>query len=299
MLEITAYAKVNLFLEITGKLPSGYHTVDTVMQSVSISDSIAMGLIPKKNGVMLHVDDNNIPADERNIAYKVAKKYLEESGADCGVEMFLKKRIPSEAGMGGGSADGAAVLVGMNELCGRLLDVSKLCGIASGIGADVPFCINGGTQRLGGIGTEHIESFRSPELFLVVAKPNTGVSTPTAYRYLDGLYKNFENHSPVSSNELVEALRNGSDSVINDLMFNRFEEASRGLCPESNELISFMADRSLGALLSGSGAAVFAIADSESQALELENCIKNKYSDYFVTSAKTVPSGCIINDRHF
>lgn len=295
MLEITAYAKVNLFLEITGKLPSGYHTVDTVMQSVSISDSIAIGLIPKRMGVLLHVDNDNIPTDGRNIAYKAAAKYLEASGADCGVEIYLKKNIPSEAGMGGGSADGAAVLVGINELCGGLLDDSKLCGIASTIGADVPFCINGGTQRLGGIGTDHIESFCSPELFLVVAKPNSGVSTPAAYGYLDELYKNFEGHSAVSSNELVEALRSGNDSVLQRFMFNRFEEASRGLCPESNELISFMAERSHGALLSGSGAAVFAVADGERQALALESSIRNKYSDYFVTLAKTVPSGCTIN----
>ncbi len=296
MLEITAYAKINLFLEITGKLPSGYHTVDTVMQSVSLSDSIGIELISKDRGIILHVGDKHIPSDERNIAYRAARKYLEATKADCGVEIHLKKGIPSEAGMGGGSADGAAVLVGINKLCGGLLDNRELSGIASTIGADVPFCIEGGTQRLGGIGTDHIESFSSPELTLVVAKPCTGVSTPAAYGYLDTLYNDFSEHSSVSSAELVEALRSRKDNLIRKLMFNRFEEASRGLCPESNELISFMSERSLGALLSGSGAAVFAIAENDNQAIELEKSIRTHYPDYFVTTANTVPSGCIIKD---
>lgn len=296
MLEITAYAKINLFLEITGKLPSGYHTVDTVMQSVSLSDSIGMELLAKKRGIILHVEDQHIPSDERNIAYRAAIKYLEATKADCGVEIYLKKGVPSEAGMGGGSADGAAVLVGINKLCGGLLDNRELCKIASAIGADVPFCIEGGTQRLGGIGTDHLERFSSPELTLVIAKPYVGVSTPAAYGYLDTLYNDFIEHSAVSAIELVEALRNRNDNLIYKFMFNRFEEASRGLCPESNELISYMNERSLGALLSGSGAAVFAIAENDNQAIELKNSIRNQYPDYFVSTAKTVTSGCIIKD---
>jgi 4-diphosphocytidyl-2-C-methyl-D-erythritol kinase len=255
-----------------------------------------MELLAKKRGIILHVEDQHIPSDERNIAYRAAIKYLEATKADCGVEIYLKKGIPSEAGMGGGSADGAAVLVGINKLCGGLLDNRELCKIASAIGADVPFCIEGGTQRLGGIGTDHLERFSSPELTLVIAKPCVGVSTPVAYGYLDTLYNDFSEHSAVSATELVEALRNRNDNLIYKFMLNRFEEASRGLCPESNELISYMNERSLGALLSGSGAAVFAIAENDNQAIELKNSIRNQYPDYFVSTAKTVTSGCIIKD---
>ena len=194
MLKIKANAKINLFLEITGKLDNGYHTVDTIMQSVSLSDRLDISLAPKSEGITILCNVSGIPTDERNIAYKIARAYFDRIGADCGAVISIDKNIPSEAGMGGGSADGAAVLWGLNDLCGDALDYGSLVSLAAEKGADIPFCIKGGTQRLQGIGAEPIAEYNSPELPLVIVKPDCGVSTPLAYRCLDSMFGDFFNH---------------------------------------------------------------------------------------------------------
>ena len=122
MLSLSANAKINLFLEITGKRSDGYHTVETVMQEISLADGISLRLLPRSEGIKLKANISTIPLDERNIAYKAASKYIALSSVDCGVEITLNKKIPHEAGMGGGSSDGAAVLAGLNELCSEALN---------------------------------------------------------------------------------------------------------------------------------------------------------------------------------
>ena len=293
MLKINANAKINLFLEITGKLPNGYHTVDTVMQSVSLADSLELELIPKSEGIKLSCNLPALPLDERNIAYKTARAYLEATNADCGVRININKSIPSEAGMGGGSADGAAVLVGINSLCGVLLSEYELETIASKHGADIPFCIEGGTQRLLGIGTERIEKYSSPSLPLVIAKPQSGVSTPQAYRLLDSIFSDFEDHVPMSPEGVIDFIC-GKPGGCSEVLFNRFEYVLDELCPASKELIGFLKDRSHGSLLCGSGAAVFAIADSMAHARLLADEVKNNYGNCSVWTAETVPCGCSI-----
>lgn len=293
MLKINANSKINLFLEITGKLPDGYHTVDTVMQSVSLADTVELELISHADGIQILCDTPAIPTDERNIAFRTAKAYLKKTGADCGVRIKISKSIPSEAGMGGGSADGAAVLVGLNALCGNLLSVKSLEGIASEYGADIPFCIGGGTKRLDGIGTEIQETFVSPKLPLVIAKPDCGVSTPQAYRCLDTLYSDFADHRPQLPTSLIERL-SGRAGNYSDALFNRFEYVLGELCPISKSLVDFMKDHSHGSLLCGSGAAVFAIADSASHAKALADKVKGEYINCSVWMAETAPCGCSI-----
>ena len=293
MLKIKANSKINLFLEITGKLSNGYHTVDTVMQSVSLSDFLELELAPKKDGIKLSCDVPMIPLDERNIAYKTAKAFLEDVGADCGVSIGIRKSIPSEAGMGGGSADGAAVLVGLNMLCGNPLVVSDLEQIAAKLGADIPFCIEGGTKRLLGIGTERAEQYTTRHLHLVIAKPQGGISTPEAYRLLDTIYGDFTDHKPKSPEGLIDYIC-GKPGVCSGVLFNRFESVLDQLCPASKDLIYYMRDHSHGSLLCGSGAAVFAVADSQSNAKALADKVKNKYPDCSVWTAETAPSGCIV-----
>lgn len=293
MLKIIANSKINLFLEITGKMSNGYHAVDTVMQSVSLSDSLELELIPKNDGIKLSCDMPMIPLDERNIAYKTAKAFLEAAGADCGVNISIRKSIPSEAGMGGGSADGAAVLVGLNELCGHPLDLSALEKIAAKYGADIPFCIEGGTKRLLGIGTERAGQYTTRHLHLVIAKPNGGISTPDAYRLLDTIYADFTDHKPKRPEGLIDYIC-GKPGRCSDVLFNRFESVLDQLCPASKELIDYMREHSHGSLLCGSGAAVFAVADSQSNAKALADKVKNEYPDCSVWTAETAPSGCII-----
>lgn len=294
MLEVLAPAKINLFLEITGKLGNGYHTVDTVMQSVSLADTVSLELLSKSDGIVISCDIPGIPADERNIAYKTAKAYLDASGVDCGVRIDIKKCIPSEAGMGGGSADGAAVLVGMNHLCGSILTSEDLHEIASGKGADIPFCIEGGTKMLDGIGTRVCENFNSPELHIVIAKPRCGISTPAAYTCLDNIHADFNAHSPVTHEKLLQALRDGNGENIIGNLYNRFEEVQGILCPDVCELTAFMCDNSHAAMLCGSGTAVFAVADGDAHARRLKERITNNYPDCFVTVSRTASRGCLI-----
>ncbi len=291
MIKITANAKVNLFLEITGKLSNGYHTVDTVMQSVSLADRLYIEQIPKKDGIVITCNTEGVPTDESNIAYKTADALLKNIGADFGVSVHIEKNIPSQAGMGGGSADGAAVLCGLNQLCGNPVSDEGLLAIAASKGADIPFCIQGGTQRLIGTGTDMCERLRSPELHLVIAKPMCGISTPSAYACLDGLYNDFNDHCSMRPDALIKALTSGETGLP---LFNRFESILSALCPKSEYLISFMRQNSHAALLSGSGTAVFAIADGLSHAKILARSVADKYPDYFVTTLHTVSSGCVI-----
>ena len=292
MLEIVANAKVNLFLEITGKLSNGYHTVDTVMQSVSLSDTLKIDLTDTKTGIKIICSDSDIPTDERNIAYKVARDFLSVSGADCGVSIDITKRIPSQAGMGGGSADGAAVLVGLNRLCGDPLSIDQLKQIASKNGADIPFCIDGGTQRLGGIGTDLIERFNSPSLSLVVAKPQSGISTPAAYGFLDSLHNNFIDHRQANPQNLLEILRSTNYEGIELSMYNRFEETLEHLCVDSLRIISTLNSLGCRGLLSGSGTAVFGIADDMIEAQKVADIVKLHHPDCFTYVCETTNCGC-------
>lgn len=279
MLEIIANAKINLFLEITGKLQNGYHTVDTVMQSVSLSDRIILDVLPLSNGIIITCDKDEIPVDGRNIAYKAAKAYLDEINADCGVRLDIKKAIPSEAGMGGGSADGAGVLLGLNVMCGNPLTADELCRLASRIGADIPFCIMGGTKRMQGTGTDFAESYRTPRLDLLVVKPPVGISTPTAYRCLDSIYSDFASHSPEKPN---------------DRLFNRFEDVLPQLAPCCIDILNCLRENSFGALLSGSGTAMFAIAESTKHSHQLARLVNNKFPDCYTASVSTEHNGCIV-----
>lgn len=294
MLEIVANAKVNLFLEITGKLSNGYHTVDTVMQSVSLSDVLKMELLQNESGIRITCSDPEIPTDERNIAYKVARDYFDVSGAKCGVRIDITKNIPSQAGMGGGSADGAAVLVGLNNLCGELLSIESLKDIASKNGADIPFCIDGGTQRLSGIGTDLVERFSSPKLPLVIVKPRSGISTPAAYRYLDSIHNDFLDHMAINPENLIESLRSTNCANIGSLLYNRFEEVLEQLCVDSLQILSWLKSRGCYALLSGSGTAVFGIANDLIEAQKIAASISNQFPDSFTCVCETTDCGCSI-----
>ena len=288
MLEINANAKVNLFLEITGRRSDGYHMVDTVMQEVSVADTLLLQLLPQNEGIRIKTNIDSIPTDERNIAYKAARRFFERAQVDCGVEIFIAKGIPHEAGMGGGSSDGAAVLKALNELCGNPLEKHELHEIAASMGADVPFFIYGGTALMSGIGTDLVSKLTSPELDIVIAKPSVGISTPAAYGYLDSLYDDFHNHTPIYSKPLIDALEAADSLEVARCMFNRFEEAADKLCPQVKALREFMSNNSYAAMLSGSGSAVFAIAESSLHANKIRDLISHQFPDYYVCVSKTI-----------
>lgn len=217
---INAYAKINLTLDITRKRSDGYHDISTIMQSISLNDELE--LTKNKDGkIKISCTKRGIPTDERNSAYKAARAILDYCGiSDMGVNIFINKSIPVEAGMGGGSADAAAVLIGMNKLFDLQLSDGILVDIAAGIGADVPFCLLGGTKRCEGIGDVMVDVTPIPDCYILICKPPIGVSTALAYSESDKYPQDGSFMTPL----MEKALNKGSLKDIVDSIGNRFDD---------------------------------------------------------------------------
>lgn len=257
-LQKEAYAKINLFLDIDSKRDDGYHNIISVMQSISLCDTITVEYTESEQKLIC-VSCNNpeIPSGENNIAYKAADLFL-ESGL---VNIHIEKRIPAAAGLAGGSTDAAAVLSLLNELTGSQKNTDELLAIAAKIGADVPFCIAGGTKLALGVG-EKLSNFRPmPSCHIVVACMGDGVSTPKAYSMLDNMFGDFTDCKP--QNQLLSLLESGSY----DGMFNIFESVVIPCRPAvqkiKDTLKEYGADFSM---MSGSGPSVFGIFSSRDKA---------------------------------
>jgi len=253
---IRANAKINLSLDIVGKRDDGYHLLEMVMQSIDLHDDVLLEEI--EEGIILTCDKNYIPLDSRNIAYKAAELLMRSYGINKGVSIKIIKNIPVAAGLAGGSADAAAVLKGMNELFKLNLTEEKLMDLGLQLGADVPYCIKGGTCLCTGIGEkiEVLEPF-SDQIVLLV-KPPFGVSTREAYSgfELDKIKKHVE------SRKLISAMNNGDLTLMNYYMRNLLENVIIRKHPMVKNLKQNL--MRLGAktsLMSGSGPTVYGIFD--------------------------------------
>ena len=184
-MKLKAYAKINLSLDLTGILPDGYHALNTVMQSVSLYDTVTVE--KTYGGIFLRCSLPGLPSDSRNTAYKAAELFLSEAGIKEGVSIDIEKRIPSQAGLAGGSADAAAVLFALGQLYPGGLSEEKLFETALRVGADVPFCLSGGTRLCLDKG-ETMTALPAFHAFVLLMKPDTGVSTSEAFRKFDASY---------------------------------------------------------------------------------------------------------------
>ena len=180
---LLANAKINLFLDLGGVLMNGYHGIWTVMQSVGIADRITVDLAD--SGISVSCTDCKIPTGEKNIAFKAASLFLDHIGSTQGVHIEIEKNIPSQAGLGGGSADAAGTLLALNRLFGEPLTKQQLCKLAFRCGADVPFCLDGGMQLCQNMGEVIAPMPSLKDVHIVVAKPQAGVSTAEAYAAYD------------------------------------------------------------------------------------------------------------------
>ena len=282
MIKLSAPAKINLFLDITGKLDNGYHSLFMVMQSVSLGDTVTVEEC-NENGIFLTCSEKSLPTDEKNIAYKAAKKFYEAVGKEPSVRIYIEKLIPFAAGLAGGSADAAAVLVALNEAHNNYFCQTELCKIGLSIGSDVPFCICGGTslsQNTGGV-LSPLEPLKS--CYIVLAKPECGVSTAEAYSAAD----NTELYHP-DSMRMLDCCEKGDFEGICRYAGNVFEQVIE--VPDRVEYKRIM--REYGASLcqmSGSGPTVFALFKEKENA---ENCaeeLRRICPDVFVT--EPVPHG--------
>ena len=273
---LSAPAKINLNLLVTGLRDDGYHLLSGVMQSLSLADTVTVEKI--QTGIVISCSKTGIPLDERNICHKAAKLYLEEAGLQGGVKITLIKAIPDGAGMGGGSSDGAAVLKAMKALYPASVD---LPAIAIRIGADVPFFLTGGTCICEGIG-EKLTPIPFPcksNLYCVVAKNCEGLSTPRIYKLFDELTRDTFSQRP-----LYPAALNTPEQVF-DMMQNDLELSAISVRPEIAEmkatLLNFGADA---AMMTGSGSAVFGLFLSREKAQACEKALQNeKIEAHFCT----------------
>jgi len=274
-----AYAKVNLTLDVLGMRPDGYHDLKSVMQTISIRDDIEIDVDTGKPWV-LHCDKEGIPTDERNLAWKAAKVYLEQMKLETtGLEIRIAKRIPTEAGLGGGSADAAAVLRALNRHYGNPLSIMALAELGSLVGSDVPFCTLCGTALVEGRGERLRKLPDIPDCCFVVCKPDFSSSTPALYRKLDET----EIVKRPDHQAMESAILAGDLGKIAENVCNVFDPVVTQAHLELNYIKSIF--NSYGAVayqMTGSGSAVFAIVPDFEFAAVMCNMLKENYPQIFI-----------------
>lgn len=275
MIKVIAPAKINLFLDILGKLDNGFHSLFMVMQSVDLYDEITIS--KGECGISLTCSDARLPRDKGNIAYKAAKEFFEATEIEPNAVISIEKNIPVEAGLAGGSADAAAVIVGLNELYGTGLSKQKMCDIGLKVGSDVPFCIKGGTCVAQNTGEVLSRVKHLKDCFIVLAKPEKGVSTAAAFAAADKAYIYHPDNL-----KMLEACSKGDFEGICKHAGNVFEQVIEVV--ERVEIKEIM--RLNGSLLyqmSGSGPTVFGIFDSREKAESCAAELREKFDSVFLT----------------
>ncbi len=263
-MRIKANAKINLSLSVCGRRPDGYHLIDTVMHSVGLFDEIT---IDKADKITVSCDKYVIK-EEDNIAYKAAKLFFEDYGITGGVDITIKKNIPSPAGLGGGSADAAAVLVGLNFLYKAGISDNDLEKTALKLGADVPFFIRGGCQRAEGIGEVLTPVKPLQKGYILLAASEQKPSTGEMYRIIDG-----KPYVECDTNTVIKAVENNDLLLLSQNLCNAFSI----VWEESLVKTTVSGNSPLGVSLSGSGPTWFAIFEDEQSAIAAkENLLKQK-----------------------
>lgn len=275
MIKAIAPAKINLFLDILGKLENGFHSLFMVMQSVDLCDEITVDKGEK--GIVLSCSDARLPQDERNIAYKAAAAFFEATGIEPNAVISIEKKIPFEAGLAGGSADAAAVIVALDELYGTKLSKQTMCDIGLTVGSDVPFCIRGGTCVAQNRGEVLSKVKPLKDCFIVLAKPEKGVSTAAAFAAADKAYIYHPDNL-----KMLEACSKGDFDGICKHAGNVFEQVIEVV--ERVDIKETM--RRHGSVLyqmSGSGPTVFGIFEDENSAKECACELEKNFGAVFVT----------------
>ena len=270
-ISINAMAKINLGLDVLRRRENGYHDVKMIMQTVNIYDTLDFVKL-QESKILVKTDTMELPTDENNLIYKAAKLLFDKCGVTEGVEITLTKRIPIAAGMAGGSTDAAAALVGVNQLFDLGLTMAELKEIGVKIGADVPYCIEGGTVLSEGIGEILTKLPDAPDCFVVVAKPEISVSTKYVY---ENLHANELKYHP-DIDGMAEAIREGNLDGVCKRMENVLETVTENKYPVISQLKKMLKNAGAeNSLMSGSGPTVFAIFKEEEIAKEALKAVVN------------------------
>lgn len=277
-MRMKAYAKVNISLDIVGKREDGYHLLEMIMQSIDLYDEIVIE--KQKKEITIKCNKPYVPTDERNLAYKAAQLFIEKYNIDSGVNINIKKNIPVCAGLAGGSTDAATVLKIMNSLFNINASDEELMILGLKLGADVPYCIKGGTALCKGIGEEVTALKGFKDKVIVLVKPPFGVSTNSVYQEFN--IEKARNHP--NTGLIINAINNDNLKMVCDNMKNLLENVT---LRKHKILINIKEEMrhngAMGTMMSGSGPTVFAFFDDMLKAQRCFEKMKEKYSDVFIT----------------
>ena len=290
MITVKAPAKINLTLDILGKRPDGYHNVAMVMQTVSLYDTVKVDFAEGEGDTIAVTCPNypDVPCDESNIVCKAARAFYKHTEVKPRpLTIDVDKIIPTGAGLAGGSSDGAAVILALNQMYETHLTMDEMAEICARFGSDVPFCLRGGTMLATETGTTLKKLAAMPKCFIVICKPDISVSTAEAYARCDARpAKGF-----LYTDELIKRLYSHDIRGLSTCLYNEFEQVME-LC-EINEIKrAMLREKALGASMSGSGSAVYAIFNNEKKAQNCVNILKEKYKKVFLTQPTKI--GCFI-----
>lgn len=254
MMKLHSYGKINLFLDIKGKLQNNYHIIKTVMQSIDIYDEIVLNSLDE-NKIIIECSDPNVPANEKNTCHKAALLIKNTFFINSGVHIYINKNIPSEAGLAGGSGNAAAVIMGINEMWNLNLSLEEMCSLGVQIGADIPFCIKGGTCLAEGIGDKVTELNDFTWNNILVIKPEFSMSTAFVYQNLTPDYYNL-----YSENNILKNISSYDYDKAARCVRNTLEKVVEKYHPKINHIKKFMIDNgAISSIMTGSGSAVFGL----------------------------------------
>lgn len=275
-----AHAKINLFLDICGKYENGYHELKTIMQEIELHDEIIVEL--NKNEDVITCTDKSIPIDKKNICYKVLDIIRKRYNLESYVSIHIIKNIPSEAGMAGGSSDAATVIKLLDKLWNLEMSESQMNCIGKEIGADVPFCLKGGTCLCEGIGEKITRLVPFTWDNIVIVKPDFSICTKTAY---NNVLKS--DYNLCTDSKIIDLIQNKKYVEVCNNLHNTLEVISQRIFPEVNiikeELCEYGA---INSLMTGSGSAVYGFYKSLYEAQKAYTFLKNKYKKVYITSTK-------------
>lgn len=280
---LPAYAKLNLTLDILRKRPDGYHNLRMVMQSIALHDTVTVHTETGDGDITVRTDREDLPGGPGNIAWKAARAFYDAVGMENGgTEILLEKRIPMQAGMAGGSADGAAVLQALRSLYAPEMSRQELERIGLQVGSDVPFCVRGGTALAEGRGEVLTDLPPLPACTIVVCKPEFGLSTPALF----GRVRVEKLGRRPDHDAMKQALAAGNLGAVARQMGNVFEEV---LTAEESREIAYLKDvmlrcGALNAVMTGSGPTVFGLFAQKEQAERAAQALRSRYAQLFLTT---------------
>ncbi|MBC8631992.1 4-(cytidine 5'-diphospho)-2-C-methyl-D-erythritol kinase [[Eubacterium] tenue] len=281
-IDLKSRAKINLSIDVLGKRDDGYHIVEMIMQTIDLYDNLKITKI-EDDFIKIKSDSEDIPLNQDNIVYKAADILKKRFNIKDGVEISIQKNIPVAAGMAGGSSNAAAVLVGLNKVWNLGLSESELKEIGLQLGADVPFCITGGSALAQGIGEELTNIHGLSEgVNILVCKPDIFVSTKEVYQSLDmnKVQKRPENQ------KLIESLKNDDIKYVSENMVNVLEEVTASKYKEINQIeATMMKNKALGSMMSGSGPTVFGLFDNKEYAIKAKEELLIDYNQVYLVNS--------------